>query len=106
MLKKMTCRVCGAEFQARHTPAYYCSNACKQKAKRQRGAKPYEPVFPAKAPDVSAPAVPAECERAVAEAHRLANDLGRLSRSAPFQLRARFGRIGEALARALEAEGL
>lgn len=106
MLKTMTCRVCGKEFQARHTPAYYCSNKCKQKEKRRRQKRPYEPVFPPKPPDVSVKAAPVECAAAVQEAHRLANDFGRLSTTAPYQLRAKFARLSSALAAALEAEGL
>ena len=106
MLKTMTCRVCGREFQARHTPAYYCSNACKQKAKRRRQRRPYEPVEPPRRPAPDQPAPPADCVSAVQDAQRVANDLGRLSATAPYQLRPRFARLAEAFTAALEAEGL
>lgn len=102
------CDVCGAEFEARRDSAMYCSNKCKMKKRRddQKKRIKYRPIFSDKPPDIPAESVPVECVTAVQEAHRLANDFGRLSRTAPYQLRAKFARLSAALFKALEDESL
>ncbi|MBQ9001205.1 MAG: hypothetical protein IJ087_05065 [Eggerthellaceae bacterium] len=96
------CVVCGQEFEAVRKSAKYCSNKCKQKKKR--GV--YAPVWRESTPDISVAAAPVECEAMVQEAHRLANDFGRLSKTAPYQLQAKFARLSTAIQGALEDEGL
>lgn len=100
---KTVCKVCGSVFEAKRKGAMYCSNACKQKAKRG-GA--FAPVWPDTPPDVSVQASVVECQASLQEAHRLANDFARYSKTAPYQMRARFARLSRALAGALDAEGL
>ena len=102
------CDVCGTSFEARRSDAMYCSNKCKMKKRRdeRRNRIKFRPVFSDKPPDIPDASVPIECEAAVQEAHKLANDFGRLARTAPYQLRARFARLSAAIYRALEDEGL
>lgn len=100
------CGACGAEFEAQRSSAKFCSTRCRKRAHDARHRRPYEPVLPPKPPDVSVAAAPVECEAALQTAHRLANDFGRLSRTAPYQLQAKFARISAAIAAALEEEGL
>lgn len=103
-----TCEVCGAEFEARRDSAQYCSNRCKMRKHREKKREriKYRPVFPDKPPEIPSEPAPVECIAAVQEAHRLANDFGRMSKTAPYQLRAKFARISAALFEALEGEGL
>ena len=98
----MRCAACGAEFDASRSDAKYCSNRCKQRAKRER-AKP-RPVW-TRPPSPPKPAS-REVEAAFIAAHRVANDLGRLAANGPYQLRAACARVSSALQAALEAEGL
>ena len=102
------CVVCGMRFEAGRSDAMYCSNKCKMKKRRddRRKRVRYRQVFPDKPPEIPSVSVPAECETAVQEAHRLVNDFGRLARTAPYQLRARFARLSAAIYKALEEEGL
>jgi len=98
----LRCVQCGAAFIASRRSAMYCSNKCKQAAKRERNQRhrvwcaPPEPPKPA----------PKDLESAVMDAHRVANDLGRLASSGPYQLRAACARMSAAIQLALEAEGL
>lgn len=102
------CEICGEEFEAQRDSARFCSKACKQKNYYQKHKKKiqYVPIWPDRAPDVSVKAAPVECQAVVQEAHRLVNDLARLSRTAPYQLRAKFGRLSAAFLAALEEESL
>ena len=103
-----TCPVCHEKFEALRSSAVYCSNKCKMKKRREEYKKrvKYRQVFPDKPPEIPAESVPIECETAVQEAHRLVNDFGRLARTAPYQLRAKFARLSAAIYKALEDEGL
>lgn len=94
------CVVCGRRFAAERSTAQYCSNACKM---RKRNHKEYVPVYSAPPEPPEAP--PADVQAAVVAAHRVANDMGRLSERAPWQLRAACGRISAAIQAALDAEG-
>ena len=96
------CVVCHRQFEAQRKSALYCSNKCKQKKKR--GV--YKPVWRPEKPDISVAATPIECQAIVQEAHRVANDFGRLSATAPYQLQPKFARLAAALSAALDEEGL
>lgn len=99
---QLRCVQCGREFAASRSNAMYCSNRCKQRAKNERNrahrvwTAPPEPPKPA----------PRDLETAVMDAHRVANDLGRLASGGPYQLRAACARMSAAIQLALEAEGL
>lgn len=101
MAVTVVCEVCGKAFEASRRSAKYCSNACKMR-KRNRAGYRKDWVKPP-APD---PAAAAEVQRALMDAHRAANDIGRLAATAPLPLRAACARISQAIHDALKAEGL
>lgn len=108
MAEPRRCDVCGAWYTPQRAPKNggpgYCSRACNQKAKRERRRPVRQPVVTA--PPAVADEPPADATAAIMMAHCAANDLARLSETAPYQLRAPFSRIAEAISRALVAEGL
>ena len=108
MAEPRKCDVCGVWYTPKRRPKPgepgYCSRACNQKAKRERRKPHREPVVTAP-PDMAAEP-PADAVAALTMAHCAANDLARLAETAPYQLRAPFARISDAISRALRAEGL
>ena len=105
MAESRQCDVCGRAYTPQRSSSKYCSAACRQKAQRIRNRPQYVPVWSAPVERAEPAKVPRDAEAAVLAAHRAANDLGRLSRSGPHQLRAAFARISEAIQSALDAEG-
>ena len=99
------CDVCGKSYTPSRSDSKYCSHACREKARRLRNRPRYVPVWSAPVERGEVVHTPKDAEAAVLAAHRAANDLGRLSRSGPYQLRAAFARISEAIQSALDAEG-
>lgn len=99
---RLRCVQCGGEFTASRRNAMYCSNKCKQRAKNERNRAHRVWVAPPAPPKPA----PRDLESAVMDAHRVANDLGRLAASGPYQLRAACARMSAAIQLALEAEGL
>ena len=106
MAESRCCDVCGKTYTPQRSDSKYCSAACRQKALRLRNRPRYVPVWSAPVERAEPVQPPRDAEAAVLAAHRAANDLGRLSRSGPYQLRAAFARISEAIQAALDAEGL
>ena len=100
MTVEIVCEVCGKPFESSRRDAKYCSNKCKMK---KRNSKGYRKDWVRPAPPAGASVE--EVQRALMDAQRAANDLGKLSASAPYQLRAACQRISRAIHDALKAEG-
>lgn len=105
MEREMKCEICGTPFSAKRSDARFCSNRCKQQAHRNRRRPRFTKDWSA---PVERPAEdpPESAVEAVLSAHRVANDLGRLASTGPYQLRAKFARVSAALQAALDEEGL
>ena len=96
----VTCQSCGAPFEARST-AKYCSNACRQRAYRERGCSAPMRVAPPRAVIGKI-----DAEEAVCRAHQAAADLSRASAQAPAPLCLSLDRAARAIEAALRGEGL
>lgn len=93
--------MCGAPFEAKTSRARFCGARCR---KRHQMHPDVRALVPSGAPALCASPAPA-VELAVVEARRLANELYRLSASAPAKLRPGCRRMADAIALAIEAEG-
>ena len=93
------CEWCGKPFEARRSTARFCSKRCRQAANRRGRAivpdSPLPPMPPASFEDVV---------EAVSDARKVSNTFAQLAHRAPRKLQPGCGRIGEAIARAIDDE--
>jgi hypothetical protein len=99
------CERCGREFEAKEgpgRPARYCSDRCRDRARREREREPVAPDVPPAPRHVS----DADLAGAVLQARgaQATFDAGR--RSGPPTLRPMCDRIAEGIGRVLDREGL
>jgi len=109
------CPECGKAFSARRNDAVYCSDACRQRAKRKkdrssrRTSTTPSGLSPSTGPGEFLPPIPPESYDAVSsaidEARRVSNRFGQLANTAPTPCRAGCARIGGAIAGAIDREG-
>lgn len=95
------CEICGAEYMARRSTAKYCSNRCKQVAKR--GSTFHGEIEPSTA---RISLTDDEALSVVSRAHDTASDLSRASMLTPAPLCRSLKTVAQKLSDALKSEGL
>ena len=100
---EMMCPICGELYEAKTRNKRYCSGRCRTAAHRMHAEtfRQFEAAFEVP----PSPVLTVDCMNALRRANITANDFYFLSRTAPYQLRAKFDRIANAISDALLQEG-